>query len=151
MSAMRASTNPSRENTSRAARTSVSSVRRPFGVGGTGGRGGIATIVALPLVLAAAAGRFLAPTGPRPATTHPTPRLRDSPRQLEQVPVIRPSPHLLSGFLQDDAPGAHYVRAVGDPQRLDDILLQQQHGQAVLVGEPTHAVEDLGDQRRCET
>src|SRR5271155_2604133 len=68
----------------------------------------------------------------------------------EKVPVVLSRCHLRVGFLQDDTAVAHHVETIGYPQRLSDILLEQQDGKPVLVGELANRLENVDDDGRCE-
>src|SRR5262245_61223535 len=58
--------------------------------------------------------------------------------QSEEIPVARAGAHLLSSLLEDDATRTHHVDPIGDAQGLTDVLLEQEHGEPLSVGELSH-------------
>src|SRR5512134_688105 len=55
-------------------------------------------------------------------------------------------PEGLGAAFQHDAPVLHHVAVLGDRQRQRGVLLDQQHGQALLAVHALHDLEDLLDQ-----
>src|SRR5215204_3697745 len=61
----------------------------------------------------------------------------------EQLPVALAGTHLVGGLLEDDLARAHDGAAVDDLQGLAHVLLEQQDGEALVVGEAADRPEDL--------
>src|SRR5215207_6626816 len=77
-------------------------------------------------------------------------RMRGTVDSLKEVPVRIARSHLLDGLLQEYPPRAHHIDAIDDAQRLADVLLEQQHGQPLGVGQVPDAIEDLLHDGGCE-
>src|SRR5437870_438697 len=57
-------------------------------------------------------------------------------------------PHRLGRSFEDDAAIFHDVAMVGDVERHGGVLLDQQHGQVLLLPQPADYTEDLLDEKR---
>src|SRR5574341_223972 len=71
-------------------------------------------------------------------------------RLSEQIPPLAARGHGGAALLEDHAPGAHDVDARGDGERVTDVLLDEQHREALPANDALDRLQDALDEERRE-